>query len=355
MRANEVEPSTTSSRGGGADDRAHARRRRRRPRGDAGRDPAAVLRRSRCDGEAACSSTRSYARSATRPRSTTRAASRSGRSASRRARGAVRVEARDETGEPVSLELEGADARVVQHELDHLDGALIIDRTDAGARREALGQLRPRLVLGLRARMARIAVAATAPFGADVLERLAARHDVAALLTRPDAPAGRGGGRRPPPAKVVAERLGIPVLQPERPDAGARTRRAHRRRLRVRAARPRAPAGARLAERPPVAPSPLARGGAGRAGHHGRRRRDGRHDPRDGVGARRGPVAAQEAFRSGRTTMPGPSTRARRRWRRVCSTTCSTAPAGFVPQTGEATYADKIGPPTVGSTLATGR
>jgi peptide deformylase len=59
----------------------------------------------------------------------------------------VRVEARDETGEQVSLELEGTDARVVQHELDHLDGTLIIDRTDPDARREALGQLRPRLVL----------------------------------------------------------------------------------------------------------------------------------------------------------------------------------------------------------------
>jgi len=59
----------------------------------------------------------------------------------------VRVEARDETGEQVSLEVEGADARVVQHELDHLDGTLIIDRTDPEARREALRQLRPRLVL----------------------------------------------------------------------------------------------------------------------------------------------------------------------------------------------------------------
>ena len=59
----------------------------------------------------------------------------------------VKVEAKDETGEPVSFELEGADARVVQHELDHLDGTLIIDRTDPDARREALGELRPRLVL----------------------------------------------------------------------------------------------------------------------------------------------------------------------------------------------------------------
>jgi methionyl-tRNA formyltransferase len=68
--------------------------------------------------------------------------------------------------------------------------------------------------------VARIAVAATAPLGADVLERLAARHDVSALLTRPDARAGRGRRVAAPPAKRVAERLGIPVLQPERPAAG---------------------------------------------------------------------------------------------------------------------------------------
>jgi methionyl-tRNA formyltransferase len=62
----------------------------------------------------------------------------------------------------------------------------------------------------------RIAVAATAPFGADVLERLAANHDVALVLTRPDAPRGRGRRVAPPPAKEVAEQLGIPVLQPAR-------------------------------------------------------------------------------------------------------------------------------------------
>ena len=68
--------------------------------------------------------------------------------------------------------------------------------------------------------MARIAVAATAPFGADVLERLAAQHEISALLTRPDAPQGRGRRIAPPPAKVVAERLGVPVLQPDRPESG---------------------------------------------------------------------------------------------------------------------------------------
>ncbi len=67
--------------------------------------------------------------------------------------------------------------------------------------------------------MARVAVAATAAFGADVLRRLASRHDVVAVLTRPDAPRGRG--RRPgaSPAKQAALDLGVPVLQPERLDA----------------------------------------------------------------------------------------------------------------------------------------
>jgi methionyl-tRNA formyltransferase len=67
--------------------------------------------------------------------------------------------------------------------------------------------------------VARIGVAATAPLGADVLERLAANHEVAFLLTRPDRPRGRGRKVGAPPAKEVAERLGIPVRQPEKLDA----------------------------------------------------------------------------------------------------------------------------------------
>jgi methionyl-tRNA formyltransferase len=66
----------------------------------------------------------------------------------------------------------------------------------------------------------RIAVAATAPLGADVLERLADRYEISAVLTRPDAPAGRGRQLTPPPAKVAAERLGIDVLHPERLEPG---------------------------------------------------------------------------------------------------------------------------------------
>jgi peptide deformylase len=59
----------------------------------------------------------------------------------------VTLEGVDAQGAPLRLELEGLSARVVQHELDHLDGKLIIDRTDPESRREAMAQLRPRLVL----------------------------------------------------------------------------------------------------------------------------------------------------------------------------------------------------------------
>ena len=59
----------------------------------------------------------------------------------------VTLEGVGSDGTPLRLELDGMPARVVQHELDHLDGKLIIDRTDPESRREAMAQLRPRLVL----------------------------------------------------------------------------------------------------------------------------------------------------------------------------------------------------------------
>jgi peptide deformylase len=60
----------------------------------------------------------------------------------------VTLVGRDENGEDVRYELEDIHARAAQHEMDHLDGVLIIDRTTPEARREALGKLRPRIVLG---------------------------------------------------------------------------------------------------------------------------------------------------------------------------------------------------------------
>jgi len=62
----------------------------------------------------------------------------------------VTIEGFDTKGEPVRLELELPTSRVVQHEVDHLDGVLIIDRTDDESRRAALAKLRPQPVLGAR-------------------------------------------------------------------------------------------------------------------------------------------------------------------------------------------------------------
>ena len=56
----------------------------------------------------------------------------------------VTLVGQDVTGQPLELKLEGLGARVVQHELDHLNGVLIIDRTDRESRREALKALRPK-------------------------------------------------------------------------------------------------------------------------------------------------------------------------------------------------------------------
>jgi peptide deformylase len=57
------------------------------------------------------------------------------------------LEGRDEHGGELRLELEGVPARIVQHELDHLDGTLILDRTTDEDRKAALAVLRPRPVL----------------------------------------------------------------------------------------------------------------------------------------------------------------------------------------------------------------
>lgn len=59
----------------------------------------------------------------------------------------VTLVGKDEHGADVRYELDGYAARCVQHESDHLDGVLMIDRTTPEARREALAVLRPRIVL----------------------------------------------------------------------------------------------------------------------------------------------------------------------------------------------------------------
>jgi peptide deformylase len=54
----------------------------------------------------------------------------------------VRVRAQDESGADRLVEASGLEARVIQHELDHLDGVLILDRTSKDQRKEAMRTLR---------------------------------------------------------------------------------------------------------------------------------------------------------------------------------------------------------------------
>jgi peptide deformylase len=54
----------------------------------------------------------------------------------------VRVSARDEDGRPVLVNAEGREASIVQHEIDHLDGVLVLDRLEPDARRRAVRRLR---------------------------------------------------------------------------------------------------------------------------------------------------------------------------------------------------------------------
>jgi peptide deformylase len=54
----------------------------------------------------------------------------------------VRVRASDERGAPLTIEASGLEARVIQHEIDHLDGVLILDRTSRDQRKQAMRAMR---------------------------------------------------------------------------------------------------------------------------------------------------------------------------------------------------------------------
>ena len=61
---------------------------------------------------------------------------------------AVTVSGQDASGAPLRIEASGLLARVLQHEIDHLDGVLILDRTDRESRKAAMREIRERLVAG---------------------------------------------------------------------------------------------------------------------------------------------------------------------------------------------------------------
>ncbi len=140
----------------------------------------------------------------------------------------------DMHGEPVTIEGSELLARAIQHETDHLDGILFLDRLDREARREAM-RIDPRVrvvrragtgreVLPAhdpRARPVRVVFAGTPEVALPALEAVAASgHELVGVVTRPDAPAGRGRrmvaspGR---PARRGARRAGAQAGAPPRP------------------------------------------------------------------------------------------------------------------------------------------
>ncbi len=132
----------------------------------------------------------------------------------------------------------GLMARCVQHETDHLDGVLFVDRLDPQRRKEAMreirqaewydldkpagGQaepardqqpLRSGAVTGMR-----LVFAGTPAVAVPALDAIAASgHELVAVVTRPDAPAGRGRGLVRSPVGAWADERGIEVLTPARP------------------------------------------------------------------------------------------------------------------------------------------
>ena len=137
----------------------------------------------------------------------------------------------DMHGEPVTIEGSELLARAIQHETDHLDGILFLDRLDREARREAMRIVResewfgePAPVVEVlpahdpRARPVRVVFAGTPEVALPALEAVAASaHDLVGVVTRPDAPAGRGRRMVASPVGLRAEELGVPVLKPAHP------------------------------------------------------------------------------------------------------------------------------------------
>ena len=168
----------------------------------------------------------------------------------RRAPGPHPGAGQDEFGEPIVIEASGLEARVIQHEIDHLDGVLVLDRISRSQRKEAMRRCARRRV-GLAPARPRCAPSIWArrssPPGPARARRLAAPPGARGHPARPPArprPAARRRRRWP----TAARELGIDLDQPESVNADAARERIaaarSRRRLRLRVRRARSGAAA---------------------------------------------------------------------------------------------------------------
>jgi len=119
----------------------------------------------------------------------------------------VRVRGLDENGRKVWIDGEGLLSRALQHEIDHLDGILFVDKAKNVMREEEFRKKRERL---------RVVFMGTPEFAVPSLRALEeAGYAMALVVTRPDARRGRGMCESPPPVKQAAEEMGLEVVQPE--------------------------------------------------------------------------------------------------------------------------------------------
>ena len=135
----------------------------------------------------------------------------------------VRVRAQDERGDDMVIEAAGLEARVLQHEMDHLDGVLILDRTSRDQRKQAMRAMREASAPRPSASAPRPPAACGPSTSAPRASRprcssgwRRAPHRPALVITRPDAPRGRGRKLAAPPVADTARELGIELAQPER-------------------------------------------------------------------------------------------------------------------------------------------
>ena len=134
-------------------------------------------------------------------------------------------------GDPVRIEGSELLARAIQHETDHLDGVLFIDRLDDEARKAAMREIRESEWFGLEQptvkvsphthrglRSMRVVFAGTPEVALPALDAIAgSEHELVGVVTRPDAPSGRGRRLTESPVAARAAELGVPVLKPDHP------------------------------------------------------------------------------------------------------------------------------------------
>lgn len=121
----------------------------------------------------------------------------------------IKIEYQNQFGKKITLKAEGLLARVIQHEIDHLNGILFIDKVEPGTLREVT----PEDIC----RDLKIVFIGTSSFGLPTLEELIKNKIIPKLIiTEPDRPAGRNQQMTPSPVKEYAKKFRLNLSQPHK-------------------------------------------------------------------------------------------------------------------------------------------